>query len=388
MSSNRKYLFIPLTSFGYLFPAIKIAHILQERGEDVLFATTIRYVDLLNLNGIPSVGILNQASGEPFLFPGTWYCDPYLSNTVDTFSKIIESYRPDVIVSNPLGLSAMLVAEKYEIPFINIGFCEYLYPGIGEENPTKEWRIKEFTGFYNQNRAKLSLPPIPVSPENSPLIGDKYLIRNIPSLDEPRELPPMVSHVGALYWEPAYKNPRLNRFIRDSKGQQRPIVYLQIGRLFGDTLFWDQLLNVIKELPYHFVADFGRADYLQNMQEFPNNLFGSPFIPLGHISSDVDFVICSAQSTSVVSAITHGKPILSIPHSADGHEFTQKIESKKIGLGIMDKSNVHRDYMMYCFEQMQSLEILQHVAYYQQQFQAYEQEERLIEALNIGYQYV
>ncbi len=387
MGSKKKYLFIPLSSFGYLFPAIKVAHILMERGEEVLFATTIRYVDLLNLQGIPSVGVMNQASEEPFLFPGTWYCDPYLQNTVNTFSQIIESYRPDVIISNPLGLSAMIVAEKYQLPYINIGFCEYLYPGIGEANATKEWRIKELTEFYNQNRAKLSLPPVPVSVANSPLIGNRYLIRNIPELDESRQLPSKVSHVGALYWEPPYKNPKLRHFIATRKAESQALIYMQIGRLFADKPFWQQLMSVIEGLPYSFVADLGRADYLDRGQELPENVFGSPFIPLGHIASEVDFVLCSAQSTSVVSALTHGKAILSIPHSADGQEFTHKIEAKRIGVGILDKSKVEKEYLLHCFNLLSDPEILGNVERYQMRFHEYDNEDFIFKVLTRGFEY-
>lgn len=381
MAKQKKYLFIPLSSFGYLFPSIKLAHMLMEDGHDVLFATTIRYGDLLNLNGIPSVGILNQVSEEPFLFPGIWYCDPFLENTVNTLSSIVNSYQPDAIISNPLGLAAMIMAEKYNIPFINIGFSEYLYPGIGESNPTKEWRIKEITEHYNFNRKKLHMPSIEVSASNSPLIGDRYFIRNIPEFDDPRKLPAQVSHIGALYWEPSYQNPLLSNFIAKNKQLKRPIVYMQIGRLFGEASFWQILMDTLDGLPYAFVADLGRADYLQNSPSLPENVFGSPFIPLGHISSEVDFVISSAQSTSMIAAILHEKPILCIPHSADGHEMTQKVENKKIGIGIVDKSKVEKEYFLHCFEELRKDDFSEGVQYFRRRFLEYENKDFILEAI-------
>ncbi len=377
----KKYLFIPLTSYGYLFPSIKLGHMLLEQGHDILFATTVRYEDLLKLNGIPVFGVLNQRTKTPFLNPASWFCDPNLSETVTLLCQLLESYKPDAIVSNPLGVAAMLLAEKYEIPLISIGFTEYLYPGIGEVNETKEWRLKEITDHYNANRVKLSLPPIELSAANTPLTGDLYFIRNIPELDDERVLPNHVSHIGGFYWEPTYKNPRLSKFIANGKKQGRKLVYMQIGRLFGDGPIWNVLLETIEAMPYEFVIDLGRADYVKNGLNFPENVFVSPFIPLGSIAEDVSFVMCSGQSTSVISAIVHGKPILSIPHSANAIEFTAKVQEKKLGLGILDSANIKREYLTEVFEEMQDPSFTQSVQYYQGLFAEVDEESLVLEKI-------
>lgn len=360
---------------------------LMEKGDDVLFATTIRYDDILKFNGIPSVGILNQANDNPFLFPGTWYCDPHLNNTVNTLGQIVDSYKPDAIISNPLGIAAMIIAEKYSIPFVNVGFSEYLYPGIGEVNKTKQWRINEISSHYNANRSKLFLPPIAVSEKDSPLIGEAYFIRNIPELDDVRELPSQVSYAGGLYWEPHYQSPRLNRFINWAKSEHRPVVYVQIGRLFGEAPFWKSLLNVFQDLPYAFIADLGRADYLHQNDVLPKNVFGSPFIPIGAIQEDIEFVICSAQSTSLISAIIHGKPILSIPHSADAYEFTSKIKEKNIGLGIVDKELIDKSYLLHCFNEIKKPVYKESVHHYQNIFLEFDEKSHVLEKISSIFQY-
>ncbi|MEE8056472.1 MAG: hypothetical protein V3T17_01355 [Pseudomonadales bacterium] len=330
----KKYLFTPLASFGYFFPAIKIAHILQQRGENVLFASAPIYGPLLQIYGIHSVEIRNQKNEHPFLMPGLWYSDTATEDAVNALEQVINHYRPDVIVSNPLALASFVVAERHTIPNVITGFCEYLYPIRDSEDTTGQWRIGDMTRHYNNCRLRLNLEPIAVDPINSPLIGDKYLLRNIPQLKEPNDLPAKVSYVGGLYWEPGYINHELMHFIRQSQRNKLPLVYVQIGRLFQDDQIWSSLVNILERLPMNFIVDVGRADYMRNNTSLPSNFYVNSFIPLGKIADDIQFVLCSGQSTTVISAIIHGKAILSIPHAADAIDLSKKIQAKGLGTAL------------------------------------------------------
>lgn len=366
MPAVKRFLFVPLSSFGYLFPAVKVAHVLMEWGDDVHFLTSIRYEPLLRLYGIPTLGISNNRSEHPFLHPALWYDDPLLEEVISAFDQVVNHVRPDAIVSTPLTLPAFITAERHGIPLIVIGFSEYLFPGIGEQNRTKAWRLGEFTGFYNKARARLDLPPVPVSVEATPLLGDRYLIRNIPELDDARTLPPQVSYAGGLYWEPEYHNPALARFLKTG---QQPVVYVQLGRLFNDGALWGQLLTSFAELPYRFVVDVGRADYLAQPHQIPANLFLAPFIPLGKYADVVALVLCTAQSTSVISAILHGKPIVSLPHSDDAKELTVKIEAYQIGRRLTQVSTAA---LRECFDEVQQSPYRDNVLAYRQLFERYD----------------
>lgn len=362
----KRFLFVPLSSFGYLFPAVKVAHILMGRGDDVRFLTSIRYEPLLQLYGIPTIGISNNRSEHPFLHPPLWYDDPLLEDVVTAFDQVISHVRPDAIVSTPLTLPAFVCAERHGIALIVIGFSEYLFPGIGEQNKTKAWRLGEFTGFYNRARARLDLPPVPASAESTPLLGDRYLIRNIPELDDARTLPAQVMYAGGLYWEPEYHNPALARFLEEG---QLPVVYVQLGRLFGDGALWGQLMTIFEQLPFRFLVDVGRADYLAHSNRIPSNLFLAPFIPLGKYADVVTCVLCTAQSTSVVSAILHDKPIVSLPHSDDAKELTVKIEAYQIGRRVTEISAVA---LRECFDEVQQPHYRDAVHTYRSLFERYD----------------
>lgn len=372
MQGGKKFLVAPLSSFGYLFPAIKLAHLLMARGDDVRFLTSIRYEPLLRLYGIPTFGISNNRSEHPFLHPPLWYDDPFLEDVAAVFDQVVNYFRPDAIISTPLTLPAFISAERHAIPLIVIGFSEYLFPALGEQHAGKAWRLGQFTGFYNKARARLHLLPVPASAEATPLIGDRYLIRNIPELDDARVLPPQVAYVGGLYWEPEYHNPALARFL--AAGDE-PVVYVQLGRLFADGVVWGQLLTIFEQLPYRFLVDVGRADYLAHTARLPANLFLAPFIPLGKYATAVRLVLCTAQSTAVIGAILHGKPIVSLPHSDDAKELTLKIEAHQIGRRIEELSVAG---VQACFDVVQGPPYRDNVLGYRQLFMRYDDADRLV----------
>jgi len=132
---------------------------------------------------------------------------------------------------------------------------------------------------------------------------------------------------------------------------------------------WGQLLTSFAELPYRFLVDVGRADYLAQPHQIPANLFLAPFIPLGKYADVVALVLCTAQSTSVISAILHGKPIVSLPHSDDAKELTVKIEAYQIGRRLTQVSTAA---LRECFDEVQQSPYRDNVLAYRQLFERYD----------------
>ena len=372
IASKKKYLFIPLSGYGTLFPAIKLAHILQAQGESVSFAIAAEYSKLLEINGLNGIEIRNQSRPYPFLSTSHWYSDSNIVDEVKVLGQIIEHLKPDYIITNPLVLASFILAERYDIPTINIGYFEYLYPGLHDSDPTKNWRIKDITRYYNESRAKLGLHPISLQPTASPLIGDQYLLRSIPEMNESLQLPAQIHHIGSLYWEPSYINIELDQFIAFSQQQGRPIIYLQIGRLFENRETWNLLFPLLAKSNMNFVMDIGRADYLSPAFKAPSNFYIHPFIPLGKIATAISFVICSAQSTSVLSAILHGKQMLCIPHSADAHELSNRLVNKGLAYGLHQKEEITEEVFIDLVKKIEAQTLSGCIEKYQSLFADYD----------------
>lgn len=334
-----------MAGLGYLYPAIRLAHILQTHSHHVLFVSTREHGIILANYGIDHAPVLNNSNNNnrPFLDLHRWAIAENALYGFKALNDVVNRYRPDVIVTSPIALMSFIFAEKYKIPVINIGFCEYLFPCKSAQDDSKEWRINSFTEAYNLCREKMGLSVNEYTYADSPLIGTKYLLRSVSKLNEGLILPDRVECVGDLYFEPSYNNKLLSQFIASSKVAKRQIVYIQMGRLFKGAEVWENLLSVLCQLPMNFIVDTGRADYSVARIKMYNNFFSSSFIPIGAIRDDISFIICTAQTTSVVSAIIHGKQILAIPHSADSIELTQRLESNNLAVGIYKPTEINFD---------------------------------------------
>ena len=67
----KRYLFIPQSSPGGLYSAIRLGHILTRGGHEVLFATTSEYSIMLETRGLSCIGF--RKNDVPFLHPSTWF---------------------------------------------------------------------------------------------------------------------------------------------------------------------------------------------------------------------------------------------------------------------------------------------------------------------------
>jgi UDP:flavonoid glycosyltransferase YjiC (YdhE family) len=368
-----KYLFIVQASFGHLLPALRLAELVLERGHEALFVASDQYSALLDQRGLQHLPVTN--TGHPFLSTYDWYDPGTVGIQVRLLGKIVERYRPDVLVTGPLGLATFMIAELRSLPVLVLGYGEFLYPGVGDDNPTRWWRLRTVTSFYNQCRKEHGLEPIEADPETTPLLGDCYLSRNVPEFTTPAELPARVRHVGGLYWEPAYRNPRMERFVRGEEARGRRRVYVQIGRLFDKTWVWARLMNVLDELGVACVADTGRADYLDSAGDAFPSCFQARFVPVGSVAA-ADAVICSGHTAVILGAITHRKPLLCIPTSADADECAERVAQCGLGAKIHYKTEFNADSFQRFFDRVDRGEFRAALARFSGHLEAWKRAER------------
>ena len=385
----KKYLLLIPASFGYIFPAIKIALILQRRGHQVQVVSDCAHGSLFKLYSIPFVGVHQTVGPLPFMAQNEWFAPQANQDQVRIFQQAIEAYQPDALISSALTISATIVAERFKLPLIMIGFGTYLYPKVGQENDTAVWRIGDIVQHHNQIRQMFNLAPLSTEANyEHALLGDCYLLRSLPALTGSAEgFPPQVKQVGALYFEPAYTNVALEQFITTHKAQNKPLVYVQIGRLFDNRPVWDNLMSQLSQLPYGFIVDLGRADYFGQIDStsedvLPENLFADDFIPLGKVATDITAVICSGTTTVVMGALLHARPVISLPTSADGIEFTELLVEKGLGVGIMSSESVTVESLQQALETLAGdAAIANNLLQMQQQLKAFDNEDELGEHL-------
>ena len=379
----KRYLFIPLSSPGGLYSAIRLGHILERGGHEVQFATTSEYTVMLETQGLSCIGV--RQVDVPFLHAGGWYHAANANTEVPLLSKVVERFRPDVIVTNPLVLASFVLAERHRVPLYNLAYAESLYPGARAGDGAKEWRLGVVTGYYNAYRRALGLPPVAADPLTTPLYGDRCFLRSSPELYDGDDVQSRGEFIGDLYWEPAYENVRLKRFCQQQKAAGLPLIYVQLGRMFEEKDLWAELLSCFARMPAAFVFDLGRADYLDRPFSQPPNCFFSAFVPLGAIQDDVELVISTAQSTTCISAIVHNKQLLCLPHSADSTELTTRLERRGVAIGLHGPDRSDFDMLQGAVEALLDKPLVKNVERYRRTLLDYD-DARVYSIIDAGFQ--
>jgi hypothetical protein len=306
------------------------ASAMRSIGVGVVVVSAECHSALLDLYGIEHIPFTNR--GTTFMATWDWYGVDTVASEVRVFDSVVERIRPDVVICGPLAISAMIFAERRKLPVGIIGYSTYLYPALNDDDTTRWWRLNSISGFYNAARTHLGLPEVSAHPDSTPLIGDAYLLRNVPEFTGPSSLPPQVMHVGGLHLDPGAGHGRARAFAQQWRSKGRRVVYVQMGRLFEKSEIWTTLMAALELLGMAAIADTGRSDYLHDESAIPPHCFVSRFVSLGDVADLVDAVICSGHGASLLGAMSQQKPLACLPTSADSKELADRVVA--CGLGV------------------------------------------------------
>ena len=341
---GKRFLFIFPSSAGFVYPGIRLAQALQSQNNEVLFIGSSHFDALMRFYGIDFIGISHIQKELPFLHISKWYNLQANLEQHALLEKVSGFFHVDAVICSPLNISALVWCEQHRIPVILLGFATRLFPsGTGEEFDRK-WRLGEFLKYFNQLRERVSPSIVYNDPPTGSLIGDLLLCRSIPSL-EPGNVPgEKIKFIGSsCYWDPPVQNVRLRRFMMENRKRERPLIYIQLGRFFDQRDRCFELVEMLTQMPFDFIADTGRADYDWQKTTSSTNMFAHTFIPVGAVADQAAAMITSAQTTGFLAGIVHRLPHLAIPFSAEGKEIATLIKKMSIGAVIDDEQDFSID---------------------------------------------
>jgi UDP:flavonoid glycosyltransferase YjiC (YdhE family) len=313
-----RFLFCAFSNPGLLFPQIGLARELVGRGHEAAFAAgpaALPFLESAGLRRIPRPG----ADGDSLRID-RWSKPLAVAIDVKHVEHAVDSFRPDVLVGSFFGLGAMLVRERTGIPLCVLGQAAYLYPPPGggpSAYPACDgharWRAQGFLGSLNDARALFGLPALDVFGGVDPLLGDRFLVRSVPELEDVRGLPPQVRLAGACEWEPAaeVEDPGVRAALDGARAEGVPVLYAQIGRTFGEPNFWPHLLEALADRPVRVFASTGRMDCPAG--SIPANFVVRDHLPQGAVLPRADGVVSGVASSVMLGALAHGVPTIAIP---------------------------------------------------------------------------
>lgn len=336
-----RFLFCPIDSPGYFFPAIGIALNLRNRQHEVAFVSGKQSHHILEREKLERIPF---GSRDVASFEITSWGSPFsVIKQVKHIEYGLACFKPDVIVGTELGLGSILSAELHAKPIAVIGLMSYLFPVSNkvEKRPSSSlshsekraiWRYTQRLMLYNKCRKLVNLPSVNTRCEEAPFLGDLFFLRSIPRLWSGLALPPdRVHFVGDCLWEPSVIDRRLKDWLEDSAALNYPIIYVQVGAHFGAPNFWPYLVKVLKDQPVRIAASLGsmKGGSIRTPElTVPPNFIVDYHIPQGVVMPYAQAVISSGNTTSVLGALRNGLPILIIPNGGeqkDNAEYCQRI---------------------------------------------------------------
>jgi MGT family glycosyltransferase len=326
-----RVLFCPLASHGFVYPAIAVAEALRRRGHTVAFATGPAFTEVLRdaeIERIPR----GEGDGVSFQI-GVWHHPLSAAMQVKHLEYALSRFAPDVLVSNPLSLGALIVRERARLPLALLGFAAHLWPAAEEPltQPSRSaveaqtvWRHADMMRHFNEARRLFKLEPSAASCRESPMLGDLFMLQSIPELTPAVEdLPERVHLVGSCLWEPPASD-ELRDWLLSIPGSGAPLIYVHHGRSFDSPSFWEQVVEGLGGRRVRVAAAIGRMD--RDAPVLPENFFVRPHLCQGAVLRHAQLAISGGNTTPVLGALTHGVPSLLLPGGGEQRDVAAQVE--------------------------------------------------------------
>ena len=332
-------LMVSLGTPGFVYPSMGLALKLEEKGHTVHFATDSRFYSILSKQGIKNV----YGKDKTYRI-NSWWDLLTLRRQIRHLESIIESNPVDVIVTHVLSLGAVCISRKHNIPIAVTGLSAYIWPTtepcldlISEtEARNRQWNYDEMMRVYNKLLTSLQLPTCTTEYEESPLLGDLFLVQSVPEFEPYLHLLPRKVHcVGNCQWEPYVDDAEVDTWIKESRDRDMPIIYVQIGRAFEKESFWPYLTDVFGGQSVRIAGSAGRSD--DDELDIPQNFFVRDHVPQERVLRHAHAVISNGHTTSVLGALTHGLPMLLFPNGSGTYEIALRCRSAGVAIGLSTK---------------------------------------------------
>lgn len=358
-----RYLFATLTNHGYIYPAIAIGRELQRRGHDVAFVTGPDFGPLLAAQGFERLP-RGPEEGPSFVVP-LWRQPAEIARQVAHLDYAGQLFRPDVIIGAPLAIGPFIYAEKHHLPIGVLGFANYLWPTANTPYPPATYyeatlfqRYERTMAGYSMVAGMNGIPSRPVTFEDTPLLGDLFLLRSVPELEEELEgLPGRVHLIGDCSWEPDYSGPsydKVRQWVQQSQEANQPILYIQHAGGEITAALWSLLVAELANKPVRVAGAIGLDIDLASL---PPNFMVSKHIPYGLVLPYAHSMIGVGKSSIMLGALTHGLPMLLVvlgtSENVDVAERCQRVGAA-ISLFAFSESDITTEMLAEALQRLQN----------------------------------
>jgi len=327
-----RVLFVSIGSYGLVLPALGAAVELARQGHTPVFLTHQRGADLVEQAGFSCVSKVTGTSG---LNIEGWWTPVQAYPQFQLVERAIRKARPDVIVTDHFATGAIIAGRAFEVPVAVLGPVAYLYPVADCPADSAAAKIRgaryaTIMDGYQQTAQLLGLPP---TDDDSPFLGDRYLLRSVPSFEVyAAALPERVRFAGACLYDVPRHDDALAAWI-ESDVEGRPVALMQIEKLFDFNDPIQAILALCEERGIRVAAALGPG-FTKYRTFATASAYIGDHLPQRQILERSRFVISTGQPTAVLGAICAGLPTLILDYGSGAAELLHCCATAGNGAGL------------------------------------------------------
>lgn len=318
---------------GHLTPMLPLARALRSSGHRVGVCGRANVIDGMGAfdarfpTGSAEPASANESTGQlaaPDLdhelsVTGRYFAGTLAARRFDRVRALIDQWAPNLVVGDEMDFGAMLAAEHAGTPRVVVNV-------IASGALTRIDRVREPLA---QLRALHGLPEDPAGIElTRDLVVSPFPMSfrhpDFPlpkaSLSVRAELEPVTGRHGAVDW------------LAGDDEQRR--VYLTLGTVFntesGD--LFARVLDGVRTLPVRVLATVGSNVDPASIPVTADNVRIERYVPQAAVLPHCDLVVNHGGSGSVIGALAHGIPVITLPMGADQELNAERLQS--VGAGI------------------------------------------------------
>ena len=327
---------------GHALPALALARELRARGHEVLVHTNRRFRSAVEGTGA------RFAEGGPLARP-----EPGARRADEARALIagVESFEPDLVISDALTLSPALAAEAVDIPRAIL--FPQVYPGASRGLPffslgigaprtalgSAAWRLAGPLGTrlpstawlrgsrraLNAERAVLGLPA--VEDFEGMIAPALTLVATFPQLEYPRSWPDRVSVTGPMWLDPPH--PAIGLPSGDE-----PLVLVAPSTVKDPRAgLVETALRALSSERVRVVATLSGSRPAGGFAAAPNVVVAD-WVDYSQVMPEASLVICHGNHGTMVRALAEGVPVLVCPEVPDDAEHGARVAWAGAGLMI------------------------------------------------------
>lgn len=308
-------LLCPVSSGGFIYPAIAAGLELHGRGQRVTLLGEAAATPAARASGLPFVPA-QEYGARGSLAVNMWHVQG--SEQYQAVLRAAADLRADVLVTSVLCHGALLAGEALDLPVVVIGLAAYLwrYQAGGEDEPReraeRDWRTADMLRYYRQAREQAGFGDRP----GFPLTGDTHILRGDPALECPdATLPAGVYHAGPCSWEPAADPDEVREVTELLDRVGKPVVYVHLGRVFNGPDMWPMLNAAFTGGPFQAVVELGRSPARRPAPGADIVAVRKPWMT--PLIERAGLVLTSATSAPVLNGLLQGRPLAVAPSGSE-----------------------------------------------------------------------